>query len=144
MQGATPVGQHGRMPTPPESTKSSLEQRLSAHARQRWPTIDLAVRHRAGFAYADAHLPNGEVLPLLRLRYGGSATYWGVALYRPSTGNTKIRFGSPGRPSRRSTSPGASCSSQPTSESQFDHPAANQPSRATTKGLTVATTKSPG
>ena len=86
MQGATPVGQHGRMPTPPESTKSSLEQRLSAHARQRWPTIDLAVRHRAGFAYADAHLPNGEVFPLLRLRYGGSATYWGVALYRPSTG----------------------------------------------------------
>lgn len=86
MQGATPVGQHGRMPTPPESTKSSLEQRLSAHARQRWPTIDLAVRHRAGFAYADAHLPNGEVLPLLRLRYGGSATYRGVALYRPSTG----------------------------------------------------------
>ena len=42
--------------------------------------------HRAGFAYADAHLLNGEVLPLLRLRYGGSANHWGVALYRPSTG----------------------------------------------------------
>ena len=74
------------MPTPPDSTKSSLEQRLSTHARERWPNIELTVRHRANFAYADAHLPNGEVLPLLRLRYGGSATYWGVALYRPSTG----------------------------------------------------------
>ncbi len=74
------------MPKPPESTKLSLEQRLCVHARQRWPNIELAVRHRAGFAYADAHLPNGEVLPLLRLRYGGSANHWGVALYRPSTG----------------------------------------------------------
>ena len=86
MQGATPIRQHGRVPTPPDSTKSSLEQRLSAYARERWPNIELAVRHRAGFAYADAHLPDGEVLPLLRLRYGGSATSWGVALYRPSTG----------------------------------------------------------
>ena len=86
MQGATPIGQHGRLPMRPESTKSSLEHRLVVHARQRWPNIELAVRHRAGFAYADAHLPNGEVLPLLRLRYGGSATYWGVALHRPSTG----------------------------------------------------------
>ena len=86
------------MPKPPESTKLSLEQRLCVHARQRWPNIELAVRHRAGFAYADAHLPNGEVLPLLRLRYGGSANHWGVALSRPSTGNTKIRSGSPETP----------------------------------------------
>ena len=85
-QGDTPIGQHGRLPKPPESTKASLEQRLCVHARQRWPNIELAVRHRAGFAYADAHLLNGEVLPLLRLRYGGSANHWGVALYRPSTG----------------------------------------------------------
>lgn len=86
MQGATPIRQHGRVPTPPDSTKSSLEHRLSAYARERWPNIELAVRHRAGFAYADAHLPDGDVLPLLRLRYGGSATHWEVALYRPSTG----------------------------------------------------------
>ena len=85
-QGDTPIGQHGRLPKPPESTKASLEQRLCVHARQGWPNIELAVRHRAGFAYADAHLLNGEVLPLLRLRYGGSANHWGVALYRPSTG----------------------------------------------------------
>jgi len=68
VQWDTPIGQHGRMPKPPESTKASLEQRLCVHARQRWPNIELAVRHRAGFAYADAHLLNGEVLPLLRLR----------------------------------------------------------------------------
>ena len=61
-QGDTPIGQHGRMRKPPESTKASLEQRLCVHARERWPNIELAVRHRAGFAYADAHLLNGEVL----------------------------------------------------------------------------------
>jgi len=86
------------MPKPPDSTKSSLEHRLSAYARERWPNIELAVRHRAGFAYADAHLPDGEVLPLLRLRYGGSATHWGVALYHPNTGKYEDQIWFTGTP----------------------------------------------
>jgi hypothetical protein len=73
------------MPTVPDSTKSSLQQRLSARARDRWPQLtDLTVRHRAGFAYITGHLPDGEELPLCRLRYAGSASTWGFALYRAS------------------------------------------------------------
>ena len=50
------------------------------------PDLDVDVRHRAGFAYVDARLANSEVVALLRLGYGGSASYWGVALYRAGTG----------------------------------------------------------
>ena len=73
------------MPTPPSSTKTSLGQRLTAHARTRWPQLSrVDIRFRAGFAYVEGHLADGEVLPLCRLRYGGSASRWGFALYRAS------------------------------------------------------------
>lgn len=39
------------------------------------------MRFRGTFAYIDAHLPDGETLPLMRLRYAGSAGRWGFALY---------------------------------------------------------------
>jgi choline dehydrogenase-like flavoprotein len=42
------------------------------------------VRFRGAFAYVDAHLPDGEIMPLCRLRYGGSASIWGFAIYRAS------------------------------------------------------------
>src|SRR4051794_23429204 len=42
------------------------------------------MRYRAGFAYVDGVLPDGEVLQLCRLRYVGSATRWGFALCRAS------------------------------------------------------------
>jgi hypothetical protein len=73
------------MPTPPASTKSSLTQRLTGHAHTRWPQLDaVRVRFRAGFAYVDGDLGDGEVLKLCRLRYGGSASSWGFAIYRAS------------------------------------------------------------
>jgi hypothetical protein len=73
------------MPTPPASTKTSLAQKLNARAHQRWPAItEVAVRFRGQFAYLDAHLPDGEVMPLCRLRYGGSASSWGFAIYLAS------------------------------------------------------------
>jgi hypothetical protein len=73
------------MPTPPESTKHSLRQRLLAHAHATWPALaELHIRHRAGFAYIDGELTNGTTLPLCRLRYGGSATRWGFAIYLAS------------------------------------------------------------
>src|SRR4051812_303109 len=69
----------------PESTQTSLRQRLSARARERWPgLIEVKVRYRAGFAYIDAALADGEVLKLCRLRYAGSASHWGFAIYRAS------------------------------------------------------------
>ena len=68
----------------PESTKSSLSQRLSAHARERWPGLSaVKVRFRSGFAYVDGEVGE-EVTPLFRLRYAGSAGRWGFAIYRAS------------------------------------------------------------
>jgi choline dehydrogenase-like flavoprotein len=73
------------MPTPPASTKTSLGQRLTARARDRWPALTrVDVRFRGQFAYVDGVLPDGDVLPLCRLRYGGSASIWGFAIYRAS------------------------------------------------------------
>ena len=73
------------MATPPASTKTSLAQRLSQRAQHRWPALArVEVRFRGRFAYVDGHLPGGEVLPLCRLRYGGSASIWGFAIYRAS------------------------------------------------------------
>jgi hypothetical protein len=46
--------------------------------------VKVDVRFRGHFAYVDGHLPDQEVLPLCRLRYGGSASSWGFAIYRAS------------------------------------------------------------
>ncbi len=69
----------------PDSTKSSLEWKLRARAKDRWPDLQsVSVKHRAGFAYVTGHLSDGEALPLCRLRYVGSASRWGFAIYRAS------------------------------------------------------------
>jgi hypothetical protein len=74
------------MATPPQSTKTSLGQRLRARARERWPALaGINVRHHGSFAYVDGHLTDGTVLPLFRLRYGGYANQWGFAIYLAST-----------------------------------------------------------
>jgi hypothetical protein len=73
------------MATPPESTKASLSQRLHTRAATRWPQLaELHIRHRGAFAYIEGQLPDGESIPLMRLRYAGSATHWGFALYLAS------------------------------------------------------------
>ena len=70
---------------PPESTKTSLRQRLTRHAEQRWPVLAaVKVRYRGEFAYIDGQLPGGATLPLCRLRYGGSASLRGFAIYLAS------------------------------------------------------------
>ena len=75
------------MPTVPQSTKDDLERRLTARARTRWPQVaGLRVRHRGAFAWIDAELPNGEILPLIRLRYLGTTDDWGFGLYLASSG----------------------------------------------------------
>jgi len=69
----------------PDSTKASLEQRLRARARQRWPQIaSLQVRHRGNFSYIDATLTDATTLKLCRLRSVGSAHQWQFAIYHAS------------------------------------------------------------
>jgi hypothetical protein len=73
------------MPKIPDSTKVSVHQRLTERARTRWPQLsEIRLRYRAGFAYVDGVLTDGEVLRLCRLRYAGSASQWGFAIYRAS------------------------------------------------------------
>ena len=87
----------------PDSTKSSLQHKLSHRARERWPRLtDVDITHRAGYAYVTGTLTDGEQLPLCRLRYGGSASIWGFSIYRashddyqPSVLPTGITAGSP-------------------------------------------------
>ena len=69
----------------PDSTKTSLEQRLRARARERWPQIaSLQIRHRGVFSYVDATLTDATTFKLCRLRYVGSASQWQFAIYRAS------------------------------------------------------------
>jgi hypothetical protein len=69
----------------PDSTQNSVSYKLHLRARERWPALaTVDVRYRAGFAYVDGVLPDGEVMKLCRLRYGGYASMWGFAIYRAS------------------------------------------------------------
>jgi hypothetical protein len=72
--------------TPPDSTKQSLRSRLITRTRERWPDLaDLTIRHRGQFVYVDGGLRGGTTLPLVRLRYGGSANSWGFAIHLASS-----------------------------------------------------------
>lgn len=77
----------------PDSTRSSLHQRLATRAEQRWPQIArIQTRFRTGFAYVDAVLDDGDVVPLCRLRYGGYANLWGFAIYRASHHDYQVSY----------------------------------------------------
>ncbi|MGW0630928.1 hypothetical protein [Streptomyces sp. NPDC002758] len=88
---------------PPESMQHHLRQRLTAHAKERWPQLTgVTVRYRSGFAYVDGELPGEESLPLCRLRFQDVLHTWGFALYLASSGKyvdnvlpTGLPFGSP-------------------------------------------------
>ena len=70
------------MPAIPPSTRDSVTWRLILHAEKNWPQLDkVQVICRGSFAYAVGVLPGGQKVPLLRLRYGGSAHSFGFAIY---------------------------------------------------------------
>jgi hypothetical protein len=51
--------------TIPDSTKNSLHWHLADRARERWPDLtEVRMRYRAGFAYVDGVLADGQVLRL--------------------------------------------------------------------------------
>ena len=73
------------MPKVPDSTRSSLQQKITGRARERWPQLSsVDVTHRTPYAYVTGTLTDGHQLPLFRLRYGGSASSWGFSIYRAS------------------------------------------------------------
>ena len=76
----------------PKSTKTSLGQRLRQRQRERWPGLAIVdVRFRGRFAYVDGELETGQLLPLCRLRYAGSASLWGLPSTWPAATATKTR-----------------------------------------------------
>lgn len=87
------------MTKPPESTKSSLRQRLAARARERWPQLaDVDVRFHGAFAYVEGHLTDATIQPLCRLRYGGYANQWGFAIWLASSNGYEDSFLPTGSP----------------------------------------------
>src|SRR5215204_4450222 len=93
--------------TIPDSTKNSLHWRLADRAHQRWPELtEVRMRHRAGFAYVDGVLADGQVLRLCRLRYLRSATTWGFAIHRDRRRGPRLRLRPlPQRPDRLDLKP---------------------------------------
>jgi hypothetical protein len=78
-------GKDGHRGYLPGLNETSLEQRLAARARERWPQIArLHIRHRGTFSYVHATLTDATTLKLCRLRYAGSAHQWQFAIYRAS------------------------------------------------------------
>lgn len=87
------------MPVIPESTKISLAQRLREHAKAKWPQLAAVhVRYHGQFAYITGELNDGEHLPLMRFRYGGSAHRWGTAIYVASTNSYENQIWVTGSP----------------------------------------------
>lgn len=73
------------MASPPESTKTSLRQRLLARAWERWPQLaTVHVRQHGAYAYIAGELADGTALPLFRLHNNASASSWRFAIYRAS------------------------------------------------------------
>lgn len=74
------------MPVPAARLKTVLSGQLDFYASQRWPQLEeVTIAWRGGYGYVTGYLPDDEELPLCRLRYLGSDTDWGFALYRAST-----------------------------------------------------------
>ena len=81
----TPFGNDDCHGSPTFVDENVLQQRLAARARERWPELaGVDVKFRGAFAYVTGRLPDGDTLPLMRLRYGGSAARWGFAIYLAS------------------------------------------------------------
>ena len=109
-----------RMATIPDSTKTSLRQRLTARARERWPQLDqVKVRYRAGFAYVDGVLADGDdAADCADSATPAPPARWGFAIYRAShddyEDSVPARPASPAAPPKTpSTPPAASTSATP-------------------------------
>ena len=105
----------GHMPAIPASTRSSILLRLLDHAGKNWPQLKkVQARYRGPFAWITGVLPDGEQIPLFRLRYGGSAHSFGFAIYSAASDRYEdavLITGLPSAPPRKpSTLPAPSTS----------------------------------
>jgi hypothetical protein len=74
------------MPVPSTRLKTSITGHLDFHASPRWPRLEeVTIAWCGGYGYVTGHLPGNEQLPLCRLRYLGSDTHWGFAIYQASS-----------------------------------------------------------
>jgi hypothetical protein len=131
------------MARPPESTKTSLCQRLTARARERWPQLSgITVRYHGEFAYVAGQLPDCTILPLMRLRYAGSASTWGFPICRAShddNDKSVLPSGYPaGTPRKSSTAPAASTSAT------LEPGSTRHPRRINGRGATTGAAGVPG
>ena len=77
-----PRGTMRPMAAIPESTRNSITLRLLGHAERHWPQLTrVQVTYRGAFGYVTGVLRDGEHIPPCRLRYGGSAHFFGFAIY---------------------------------------------------------------
>ena len=74
--------------TPDQQTRNAVTARIIAHVTAGWPRLgEPLVRHRGLYCYVAALLPGyREPMPILRLRWQGSADQWAIAIYKASTG----------------------------------------------------------
>ena len=89
----------GAMPVPSAHLKTSIAGHLDFHASKRWPQLEeITIAWRGGYGYVTGHLPGEKQLPLCRLRYLGTDTDWGFAIYQASSesyDDTLLPDGSP-------------------------------------------------
>jgi hypothetical protein len=69
-----------------QDTRKAVTARIAAHVRRGWPRLPAPeVQFRGRFCYVAARLPgHREPMPILRLRYQGSAERWTVGIYLAS------------------------------------------------------------
>ncbi|MGH3807872.1 MAG: hypothetical protein ACRDRU_14865, partial [Pseudonocardiaceae bacterium] len=91
---------HGAMPVPSARLKTYIAGHLDFHTSKRWPQLEeITITCRGGYGYVTAHLPSDDQLPLCQLRYLGSDTDWGFALYRASSETYENNWLPDGNPS---------------------------------------------
>jgi len=79
---------HSVPQTPDQQTRNAVTRRVIAHVTAGWPRLgEPSVRYCGQYCYVDALLPgHREPIPILRLRYQGSADDWAIGIYKASTG----------------------------------------------------------
>lgn len=74
--------------TPDEQTRNAVTRRIIARVAAGWPRLsEPFVRYRGQYCYVAVLLPgHRDPIPILRLRYQGSADEWAIGIYKASTG----------------------------------------------------------